>query len=704
MKSQVNSSTLRNALLALAIANVSVNLAYAADNDRVLAPVSVRDSAISEDKIYNPSVSKSGTKTDAPLRDIPQTINVISAQVIRDQAATSLQDVLRNVPGVSLSSGDGQRDQVSIRGFTAIADQFVDGFRDDSLYFRDLSNVERIDVIKGPAAVLYGRGSSGGLINRVTRKPGADVSELGLSYGSWDDKRAEGDLGRKGDIVSWRLTGAIEKADSYRDQQFLDRQTIAPSLLIAPDDKNSLLLQADYLEDERVTDAGIPAYQGKPVNVDPDTYYGAANADDADTSRSIVKSFTADYTHEFDESLSLRNGFRYHHYNLRRYNTYVGSTNETLLTASLNHTNFLRNEFGWTNQTEITQKVNFGSLTHELLYGMEIGQQKKNQYRIDRNGIATVSLIDPVLPILPGKLTNAAGTDNLGTFETSAAYVQDMAEINELLKALIGVRFDRFKQETDNRLAGQSDLSRTDNTWSPRAGLVWQPGTTQSYYVSVSKSYQPSGEAFAIAANNAEIDPEETINKEIGAKLDFLDGRLSTTASLFRLERSNIKATNPANNQLVPIGEQRSDGLELTVAGDLGSGWSVLASYTYLDSHITKSIAVDAGQLIENNRAPLAPYNSANMWLTKAIFSNYGAGIGANYVGDRFANPGNTVVLPDYTTVDAMAWARFESVDFQLNLRNLFDREYVVSGHGTSPQLNVPGAPRNATLSARLKF
>jgi catecholate siderophore receptor len=164
------------------------------------------------------------------LRDVPQTVNVVSAEVIRDQHATSLQDVVKNVPGIGQSHGDGQRDQVAIRGFTAIADQFVDGFRDDALYFRDLSNIERVEIIKGPAAVLYGRGSSGGLINRVTKKPRGDLNEFALSYGSWSDKRGEIDIARQGEVASWRLTGAAEDADSYRDQQFLERKAISPSV------------------------------------------------------------------------------------------------------------------------------------------------------------------------------------------------------------------------------------------------------------------------------------------------------------------------------------------------------------------------------------------------------------------------------------------------------------------------------------------
>src|SRR5450830_2092044 len=253
---------------------------------------------------YVAATAVSATKSEAPLRDIPQTINVISSEIMRDQHATSLQDILKNIPGVGLSTGDGQRDQVFIRGFTAIGDQFVDGFRDDALYFRDLSNVERLEVIKGPAAVLYGRGSSGGLINRVTKKPGIDVTDVSLSLTSTAGRRGEIDLGRSGDVVSWRLTGAREQSDSYRSQQFLDRTAVAPSVEFKISSDTKLLLQADYLEDRRLTDFGIPSYQGRPVNVSPGTYYGAANARDADFSQARVMSTAATLTHRFNDRLS----------------------------------------------------------------------------------------------------------------------------------------------------------------------------------------------------------------------------------------------------------------------------------------------------------------------------------------------------------------------------------------------------------------
>lgn len=643
----------------------------------------------------------SAIKIDARLKDIPQTIDVIPEAVIRDQRALSLQDVLKNVPGVGFSHGDGQRDQVSIRGFSAIADQFVDGLRDDALYFRDLSNIERVEVIKGPASVLFGRGSSGGLINRVTKKPGVNVGEIGLSYGSWDDRRAEVDLGLapEAGIAAFRLTGAIERADSFRDQQFLKREAIAPSASFELGEKTQVLVQGDYLRDRRVTDFGIPAYQGRPVDVPRSTYYGSANAAKDDYSQSRVYSGTATLTHRFDEGTSIRNAFRYYDYRLDRQNTLPGSVNETARTVSLNRSSVDRNEHGWFNQLELTRKASLAGMDHQLLFGVEVGRQVKNVVTFSRSGIATVDLFNPVLPVITTNGTLAS--DNRGIFNTLGLYAQDLVSIGEHLKALVGIRFDRFKQETDNHLPNGADLARTDRNWSPRAGLVWQPTESQSYYVSWSKSFQPSGEAFSIAANNADIEPEKTTNTEVGAKFNFFDGKLGTTVSLFNLRRSGIKAANPAApTVLIPIGVQRTRGVELTGTLNLENGWRAIAGYAYLDAKVVES----ANPALVSKRATITPRNAANIWVTKDFEGRFGLGAGANYIGNRLADPANTVTLPNYFTMDAMAWYRLGPVTAQLNVTNIFDKHYIVSGHGTSANLNLPGAPRAAMLTLRYTF
>ncbi len=656
---------------------------------------------------YNAPTATTASKIEAPLRDIPQTVNVVPKELMQDQAATSIQDALRNVPGVTFGHGDGQRDQVWIRGFSTLSDQFLDGVRDDALYFRDLSNVERIEVLKGPASVLYGRGSSGGLVNRISKKPEfAPRRELGAMFGSFDQRRLEWDFGDRlsGGTASFRVNGAGERSDSYRSQQFLQREALSPSLALRPSADTRVVLQADTLSDRRVTDFGIPAFKGRPVDVPAGTYYGAANARQVDYSQSTVNGGTLTFDHRLNADWAFRDVFRSYSYTLDRNNTLVGSVNETTRTASLNRTNLRRQEDGVFNQSEFVHKLRLGGVEHQILYGLELGWQAKDQRIVSQNNVATVSLFDPVLPVLPLTVNAAPSTANTGVFDTAGLYVQDLAALTERWKLLAGLRADRFEQSTVERLPGRAGLRRVDRNWSPRVGVVYQPTLDQSYYASLSRSFQPSGEAFALAANNADIAPEQTVNRELGAKIDFLDGLLTATGSLFRLERTNIKVTNPATNTLVPVGTQRTDGLEVALTGELGSGWQAAAGYAYLDGRITNSIGVDSGQPIQGKRPTLTPGHSGSVWLSKAIGQGWRLGGGASIVGDRFANPGNTVTLPRYAVFDAGAFYRVKGLDLALNVKNLFDRKYIVAGHGTNANLNLPGAPRSVQVTLRYGF
>jgi len=699
MRNKVFAAALFSAWSSSAFAATSMEAAAGSEADQTIVVTGERQPGD-----YSTDAT-AAAKVEMPARDLPQTIDVVSTAVLRDQRAFSVQDALKNVPGVGLSHGDGQRDQVSIRGFSAIADQFVDGFRDDALYFRDLSNVDRIEVIKGPAAVLYGRGSSGGLINRVTRKPGIDIASLTVTAGSDDAKRGEIDLGRASPdgLFAWRLTGAMERSESYRVQQFLDREAVAPGVRLALGPGTVILAQTEYLRDRRLTDFGIPAYQGRPVKVDRSQYYGAANAREADYNQSEVFAQTLSLTHRLSDSLSFRDGFRHYQYDLDRRNTLPGTVNESRRTVTLNRSTVARSENGWSNQAELTQKVDLLGTRNTLLYGFEVARQTKDALVYSRSAIATVDLFNPVLPILPVVLPGNPSTNNAGAFDNKALYVQDLIDFGGGFKALLGIRHDWFDQRTEQRIAGQRNVSRKDRDWSPRAGLVYQPDDSQSYYVSWSRSFQPSGEAFSIATNNADIEPEETINTEVGAKYTLLGGGLNLTVSAFQLERSGIKAASPAApTVLIPIGTQRTRGVELSGTLDLQSGWRAIAGYAYLDGRITRSIAYDAGQPLEGKRPTITPTHSANLFVTRSFGERFGAGLGGNYVGERFANPGNTVVLPAYFTADAMAWYQAGIVRLQVNAKNLFDRNHIISAHGTSPNLNLPGPPRQVFITARL--
>ena len=666
----------------------------------------VQVTAKAEVMAYQAVAATSATRIQAPLRDIPQTVNVVTEVLIKDQGARSLQDTLQNVPGVSFHIGDGQRDQAYIRGFDAIGDQYVDGLRDDGLYYRDLSNVAQVEVVKGPAAVLYGRGSSGGIINRVSKKPGSDaVRAVELIVGSYDEKRATFDVGGTvNEVADFRVTGAVERSGSFRKEGFVERESLAPSLALRISADTRLLIQAEKLHDRRVTDMGIPAFQGRPVEVPRDTYYGTANPRQDDYSDANVTSGRISLDHRISDSLALRNHFGTYTYELDRQNTFAATVNEAARTASLLHGATDRQDKGWFNQLELSQKLTVASMGHQLLYGLEIGRQEKDFQSWNWSVRPTVGLFAPVLPNLAAFGNAVLANNNLTSMEVSSAYVQDLVTLSPQWKALVGVRHDEFRQKVKDRMAGQADRERTDREWSPRAGVVFQPSDWQAWYLSYSSSFQPSGETLAFSAAQAQMAPEETTNLEVGTKLDFLEGRVSATAAVFELERTNIKNTDPVTKALVAVGTQRTRGVELTMAGEVAPGWQLSAGYAYLDALVTQSVGVQNGVALLGTRAALTPKHSANVWLMRELGHGFSLGGGLRHVGERYASPDNLTRLDAYVVSDAVLMYKTKPYDLTLNVKNLTDKAYFVSGHGASNHLNAPGAPRSVELTARIRF
>lgn len=662
---------------------------------------------------YQPLVTTTAAKIEAPLRDIPQTVNVIPQKLIQDQSAQSLQDVLRNVPGIGFSNGDGQRDQVNIRGFSAIADQFVDGIRDDALYFRDLSNVEQIEVLKGPAAVLYGRGSSGGIINRITKKPlDKATGSLTATAGSYDFYRIEADVNQPlGDAAAFRIIGAKQDSHSFREGDFVEREFIAPSLLLNLSDATKLTLQLEHLDDKRLNDFGVPAIDGRPVNVSRKTYYGSSNGEKDDYVQSLMTAGTAVLEHRFNDDVKIRNAFRTYTYELDRNNTVATRVNSGVNpTINRRYSRVQREEDGYFNQTDLTFKTNGLGLEHSVLLGIEIGRQVKDNANGDFANPGVVSLYNPVLT-RSSRTGYTLSANTTGISETKGFYAQDLVTLSKNWKALVGARYDIFDQDAKDRRTN-TNFNRVDKEISPRAGLVYQPNDLISLYGSYTKSFQPSQENFTLARNNAEIAPEETTNYEVGAKIDFLDGNLSTMVSLYRLERTNIKSADPAApTVLIPVGEQRTDGLELSLAGKLADGWDVTAGYAYMDAEITDSPSRTSVPItpvltvpIEGNHASLTPRHSANIWLSHRFVNGFGLGAGAVFVGDQYTSVSNAVKLPGYSRFDASAYYETKHYDLKLTVNNIFDKKYFISATGGTDLYNTYGTPKSALLSLKLKY
>lgn len=645
--------------------------------------------------------ASSATKGLMQLKDVPQIVNVVPKQILREQTVTSMQGALQNVAGLSFSVGDGQRDQVMIRGFSAITDNYVDGIRDDALYFRDMSNVERVEVLKGPASVLYGRGSAGGLVNKINKKPmDESLREVSLIGGTTGQRRAEVDVNEKvAENVKVRLTGAVEDSDGYRDQAFLKRQAVAPSVQWDISDKTKLLLQADYLHDDRLADQGFPTdpITGKPVKTNPKTFYGALNGKEVGDVDTEISSQTISLDHEFNDQLKYHGAVRHYNYSLdRQYSVDTHPADKSKITLTQNKR--LRNEDGVYLQQELSALFNTGFLKHNTLIGAEYSKQHKDELVWSKARQIT-NIFNPQLENwAPLDTSVAAGTNNSNTFENYGIYLQDLMTVTDQLKVLVGLRYDNLSQDRNNKVKPQI-LNRTDNTYSPRIGLVYQPVNNLSLYTSYNRSFQPLADSFVLYTNSADLSPTKTENVEVGAKWDVND-QLNVTLALFEMSQTNIQNQDPANpNQALLAGEQKTKGVELSLIGQLTDQLSVLAGYSYMDGTIEKSAIGLTG-----NHSALTPNNTANLWLKYQINDHWYAAVGGRGESSRFSAPDNKNVLPGYAVVNAALGYQSERYDVNLNLNNLFDRDYFVSGHSGANDSNMMGDPLNAQVALRYRF
>jgi catecholate siderophore receptor len=678
------------------------------------------------DPFFAPAAT-SPTKTEAPLLDTPQSVDVVPRDLFELQGARSLEDALLNIAGVSPSVGDGQRDQVYIRGFSAQYDQYLDGIRDEAMYFRDLSNIDSIEVLEGPSAALYGHGSAGGLIDRITRQPtSAETGSLTLTYGSWDDRRAEldsgGPLGEA--ALDYRLDVAGEDSGGFRDQNFLERFHVSPSVAWQATPDTRILFQFDALTDVRLDDLGIPAlvgpagsgFTGTEPAVPIGSYYGEPDSFDNDYVRSEVSTGTLTFDHRFGPALSLHDAFRAEHYTLDRNNmlptgvylpgggVFDGDLGQVWVTRSQRRIERFENDLF--NQLEATWQPRTAGADHRILAGLEIGRQSADASSTQTNA-PPVALVDPVLTGLAPGTAPASATSTAVRADTVGLYLQDQLTFSRQWKALAGVRLDYFGVGQQNRLAPSNQIGSFDRTTSPRIGIVYEPVPDLSVYGTVSQSFSPAaGDGISTAANTAALAPLRATNYEIGAKRSFLGESLSATASIFQLTR-NITETDPLTDLTTASGEQRSRGLDLVLSGRLTARWSVSASYELLDPEILDG-GVDAGGVDLDGRMPeLVARNSASAFTTVDLGDGFGIGMGTVTLGGRYSSNDDSVSLPAFTVVNAVAYWRHGRWEARINAGNFLNhRYYLTAGEGTdfTGQTAMPGAPINASCSIIWRF
>ena len=700
----------------------STPLAYAqALSETVLPEVKVRDQAMGERADgpmtgYRATRSSTFTKTDTPLNEVPASVTVVPAQLMKDAAMQSMGDVFRYVPGVLMHQGEGNRDQIVLRGTSTTADFYVDGVRDDAQVFRDLYNLERVEVLKGPGGMAFGRGGAGGVVNRVTRRPLFDsVGEATFTLGTHNQVRGTIDLGNKlGDSVAWRLNAMYENAGSFRNGFNLERYAVNPTVTFILGTQTALTLGYEHLWDYRTADRGFPSFNGAPYNADPGTFFGNADQSHA---RSVVDGFYAVLDHDFGGGMQLKNNFRVTHYDKYYQNVYPGSAVDAMGNLTLSAYNNTNQRTNYFNQTDVTKKFTAGGLDHTLLAGLELGHQdssnKRNTGFFGPTGTAIGAVVSAGNPFAVATAFRPNGTDadNHVKADMAAIYVQDQIALSKQWKIIAGLRYDHFKVDFDDRrtITPPVDLSRTDNAFSPRAGLIWTPNVRSTYYVSYSYAFLPSGEQLGLATTTAGLAPETAKNYEVGARWDLLP-KLTLSAAIFRNDRNDVRVADPANPGLfVKSGQQRVEGIELGLQGEITRNWQVYGGYAHLDGRIIKPIssgtaATAASVVPAGNKIGLVPENTFSLWNKFDLGQRWGAGLGLIYQSSSFTSFNNTITLPAFTRTDAALYYTFAGGKTRLafNIENLFDKKYFPTVDGDN---NIsPGAPRNGRLTLSTVF
>ncbi len=660
---------------------------------------------------YGADSTRTATRTDTPLRDVPQAVTVVTERQIDDQALRSIADVLRTVPGAMIGQGEGHRDQVTIRGNNSTADFFLDGLRDDIQYYRPLYNLQRVEVLRGPNAMIFGRGGGGGVINRVTKVPLFDPSLGGSlsadSFGAW---YVDADLNQPfSQQVAGRLNAVYEDFGSHRDAY--DGRLIAlnPALRFLPGDDTGVGLSYELVDDERVVDRGVPSEAGRPLAGFRDTFFGVRGVNEMDFTGHIVRGTVE---HRFNSGLTIISRLLYADYD-KAYRNAFAATPATLA-AGVRQVGieayfdaFQRDNLF--SQTDLVWEVSTGAIRHTLLAGIEYGDQNSANQRVNGffdSGVPTsqggrrtnVVLTDPI--VVP-PISFRAGTGQRSTVsdaEILAFYAQDQLEIGPV-EIVAGIRYDRFELDVADLIANTS-FARTDNLWSPRLGLIVHPVEAVSLYASYSRSYLPqSGDQFnSLDPSLAALAPERFDNYEIGVKWQPRQDLLLSVAA-YQLDRANTRAAGANPGEVVLTGEQRSRGLELELVGNLRPGWQLSFGYALQDAEIRRTTAAaPAGREV-----PQVPHHQLSLWSRYDFNSRLGAGIGIHHQSRSFASISNAVVLPSYTRVDAALFFRItEGIAVQVNVENLLDETYFPTAHNDN---NITtGAPITARGTVRLRF
>jgi iron complex outermembrane receptor protein len=658
-----------------------------------------------QDEGYAPSDATTATRTDTPLRDTPRTIQVIPEQVLQDQAITRVTDAIQNTSGVVQDGGfGGTADQLNIRGFF-IDNVFVDGFRSTfASGFSETANIERIEVLRGPASVLFGNTEPSGVINLVTKQPlDEPFYEIELRAGNYRFVRPTIDLtGPLNDdrTILYRLNVAYEYSDGFRDfDQDVSRIFVAPSLAFRIGDATTLNLDFTYLQDERPLDRGFLAIGRDIIDIPITRFLGEPN------DLREIQSVTAGYRleHEFSDSWRIRNQFRLSSSEALDFRAEPLALDEE--TGILSR-NFRSNDDiyeTYSLQTDLLGNFFTGSVEHNLLVGVDLRRETSvgTQRRLPAGLTPDIDIFNPVYDVIDRPrltdLTNEVRNNNDRT-DTLGVLVQDQIQLLDNLILVLSGRFDAVSQNNRNILSGTT--SEQDVTaFTPTVGIVYQPIEPISLYANYARSFQPN---FGTDVSGDFLDPERGTQYEVGVRAE-LNNRLVASLAFYDITKSNVATTDPNNPDFsIGIGEQRSRGIDLNVAGEILPGWNLIASYGLIDAEVTESNDLPEGSRVQN-----VPRNTASLWSTYEIqngdLQGLGFGLGLFYIDERAGDFEDTFDLPSYLRTDAAVFYRRNNWRAAINIQNLFDVEYFRSNNFGRVAIE-PGAPFTIIGSLAVEF
>jgi catecholate siderophore receptor len=665
------------------------------------------------------ALEESVSKYSEPLRDTPQTVNVVGQKVMAEQNTTTLRDALRNVAGISIAAGEGgaQGDNLTIRGFSARNDLYIDGMRDFGSYYRDPFNLEEVDVVQGPSAATFGRGSTGGVVNQATKMPTLVRALSGSFDGGTDGtRRATADVNLplaalgKGTAFRVNVMGT-EGGVAGRDVAYNRRYGVAPSLSVGMGTATRLTLSYLKQQADDIPDYGIPWLFNQPAPVSRNSYYGFREGNYLRTKDNIA-SLRAE--HDFNSHVSIRNQTRYARY-LRDVQItepqILGTvTPATPLSAiAINRNQLASNsvEGFLANQTDVTMKFQTGAVKHTAVAGVEVDREDSDPTRPRYTGEPTTSLL------APDDTHEFAGVATLNTdvharSNSVSMYAIDTAKLGPHWELNGSFRLDRFNSHYTQAVPPAAAFNRLDYLPSWRGAVVYKPVVPVSLYVSAGNSFNPSAESLSLSASTANLPPEENRTYEVGAKWDLAKPGLSLRAALFQTDKLNAREPDPNNSLLnVLAGRQRVRGFQTELKGHLSAKWDAQASYAYLDATLRSSNFYPAAV---GARLANVPRHSISAWQTYQLPSLFRIGTGASFVGARTASStvpfdpvtGLVKQAPGYWVFQAMIERPVtEHATLHANVYNLTDRYYYDQLH---PAHIVLGPARNALIGIRFRF